>query len=431
MGASASRIWADICDLQSEDIRAQMIETVLSSPDYIVEARRAGNYAQLLEWLADHRRGVAPPFPWARRPTVSTSASASTPVGWSTYTTPLPSLEDRRSQSQSQALSITAATRGHDMFTDSLAVLGIGEDEALTTERLRVAFKRAALRAHPDKPGGSKEAFDELKRAFTYVEKIMDRLTAKVRQTAPVTMESAMASRAAYEHSVAAPTVLSAKKLDLGTFNTLFEQNKLPDPDRDDGYGDWLKSQEGTSDVVPDSRLAGKKFNRNTFETVFRERAAAMPKNNTELARSQNGPDAMVMTGSGTSITELGAEGGNYTAAFGAGTHFTDLKEAYTRSTVFQEVADVKISDRRVQSVEEAQRIRSAEMSRVDPGESARIRASEMGVAERERARQLRVAKTDATAESWNERFQSRLVVMDVQGRGNGNVSTDTRVARR
>lgn len=399
MGASASRIWADICDIQSEDIRARMITTVLSSQDYILEARRAGIYAQLLEWLADHSHGTAPPFPWARR----RQATKSVPLGWSAYSAPI--------KSQSQALTVTAATRGHDKFTDSLAILGIGEDESLTTERLRSAFKRAALRAHPDKPGGSKEAFDELKNAFTYVEKIMERLGTKAReherQTAPVTLETANSSR---ETFAAPPTVLSAKNLNLNTFNTLFEQNKLPDPDRDDGYGDWLKSQEGSDSVFQDPRLAGKKFNKETFAAVFREKAA---KTSTEVSRIQHGPEAIVMTGSGTGITELGAEGGNYTAAFGAGTQFTDLKEAYTRSTVFQEVAHVNVPERRVGSVEEAQRIRAAEMARVDPGESARFRAAEIAAAERERSRQLRMAKNDAAVETWHDRLKSRLTVTD------------------
>jgi curved DNA-binding protein CbpA len=297
--------------------------------------------------------------------------------------------------------------------------LGIGEDEELTHERIRMAYKRASLTAHPDK-GGSAEKFDELKRAFTYVEKLIDRIRGKAedraRFTAPVTMETAMAARFTPTGSDLAmpgsrdsrgPVTLSAKKLDMNLFNKMFEQNKLPDPERDTGYGDWLKSQEGGEDVVVDPRLSsGKKVTSQLFDQVFRERAHA----GAGAIVRKTEPDALITPGG----TELGGEVDDYTAAFGSGTQFTDIKQAYTtKSTFSQEVANVRVKNDKV-SLEEACRARDAEMKApVQRDEQTRILESERALKERERKRLLRLANQDIQASTWFEQMAAQLFVTD------------------
>jgi curved DNA-binding protein CbpA len=296
-----------------------------------------------------------------------------------------------------------------DYFQESLAMLGIPEDEDdLTHEKIRAAFLRISRRAHPDK-GGSKEKFDELQRAYKYVGKILDRIKPRTSEadreklTAPVTMDHARASRAAAEP--AAPVQLSAKKLDMSMFNRLFEENRLPDPQRDNGYGDWMSSQGGDDSVAADPRLKGK-FNQTNFEAVFRERALKQTAGTEIIKRPE--PDALFSP----SGTEIGADTKNFTAAFGADTQFTDLKEAYTTgSTVFQEVADVRVTERSARSVAEAKRVREAEMSRVDPDESSRIAAAAAALERREAERRRRAAAADVAAESWSEQMRRRLFV--------------------
>jgi hypothetical protein len=266
------------------------------------------------------------------------------------------------------------------------------------------------LRAHPDK-GGSKEAFDEVNRAYKYVEKILMRINPKMtkeektRLTTPVTLENALAGRQTLDD--VAPVQLSAKKLDMSTFNKLFEDNRLPDPGRDSGYGDWLSSAGGSDEVAADPRLKGK-FNQQTFETVFRERATAQTAGTAIIKKLE--PDAIMPT----TGTELGGDNSNFTAAFGADTQFADLKEAYTTgSTRYHEVADVRVSSKSVRSVEEAKRLRESEMARVDPDEKARIAAAAAAFEERERQRRMRLAQQDTAAESWADQMRRRLFVSD------------------
>ena len=382
MGASASRIWRDICAIQSEQTRYTMIETVLVSPELVHEAKQQGLYGNILYWLVAARQGNLQRFPYA-----SASASASPSASY-----------------QESSIVISPAAKALDYFQESLALLGIDED-GVTLDKLKAGYRATALRTHPDKPGGSKDAFDEVTRAFKYVEKILMRINpTQASFTTPVTMESAMKSRAASEEP--APVKLSSKKLDLSSFNKLFMENRLPDPSRDTGYGDWMNSSSDSGAIENDPRLKGK-YNSQTFETVFRERALANS-NSTAITTRHLEPDALVSTGG----TELGGETTNFSAPFGSETPFMDLKEAYTSgSTRFQEVADVKIKERSVRSVDEAKRIRESEMARIDPDETARIAMSAAAHEERERQRRMRLAKEDTAAESWADQIRRRLFV--------------------
>ena len=391
MGASASRIWKEVCSIESETVRIKMVETLLASPEMIYEAKRAGVYGHVLFWLSDCRRGTVNAFPYA----------AAQPVRNLMFAPVAPQIRD---YTESQVI-VSPVARAHDYFQESLALLGISENESLTAERLKAGYRAASLRAHPDK-GGSKEAFDEVNRAYKFIEKILARVSGsaadKARIAMPVTKESALANRVAIE----APVQLSAKKLDMGSFNKLFEENRLPDPNMDTGYGDWMAGAAGSEEVVADSRLKGK-FNQQTFEAVFRERAMAQTAGTAIIRKHE--PDAIMPT----SGTELGGETKNFTAAFGSDTQFVDLKEAYTTgSTRFHEVADVRVG-KGARNVEEAKRLREAELSRVDPDEASRIAAAAAALEERERQRRMRVAQQDTLAESWADQMRRRMFVTD------------------
>ena len=432
MGASASRIWGEICALQSDDVRAHMIETVAMSPEIVREARYAGYYADVMAWLTAYRRGQVFAFPFrSGSGSVTRDTIQHDTPRWTMYTTPIGGSGQTQSQTQpsaqrshsypgatapsrSQELIVSPAAKALDYFQECLELLGIGEQETLTPERLKAAYKRASLTAHPDKPGGSGEAFDALNRAYTYVGKILARVSPnmsaaeKARMTAAVTMESANAYRQTSAPAALPdqpPVALSAKKLDMGMFNKLFEENRLPDPSRDSGYGDWMKSQGGSEDVQMDARLKGKVTPQN-FESVFRERALQQTPSTAVAKRLE--PDALVAPMG----YELGGEVKNFTAAFGSDTQFTDLMEAYTTgATMFQEVADVKVRERSARTVGEAEKIRAEEMARVDPDEKSRIAAAAAALEERERQRRLRLAQQDTTAESWHDSLRRRLLV--------------------
>ena len=51
MGGSMSRIWNELCQIQSDEVRYHMLITTLSSPEYVAAAKRAGIYADVLTWV--------------------------------------------------------------------------------------------------------------------------------------------------------------------------------------------------------------------------------------------------------------------------------------------------------------------------------------------------------------------------------------------
>jgi len=433
VGSREMRVWSEICALESDEIRATMIERVMTAPGFITAAQRGGVYGPTSAWLQAYRRGWPQPFPfatgrgdrirleggggsgWSSRAPAPAPAPAPMMYGPASAALPSLTMSDMGGDRES-AMIVSPAAKALDYFQEALELLDIRESETLTHERLKMAYKRASLTAHPDKPGGSAAAFDALNRAYTYVGKILDRVRPRTtteesaRMSAPVSMESAMAARertapkgsAAYGGEVGgggSPIKLSAKKLDMNVFNRLFEENRLPDPVRDSGYGDWLKGSD-TGGVSSVGGIA-------SFESKVREFAQRNP----DAIIKRLEPDALI-GGRGASV--LGEEGGNFTADFGSDTQFTDLKEAYTTGAVaYLDVADVRVTERSARSVEEAQRIREAEMSRIDPDEKSRIAAAAAAYEARERQRQLRMAAADTTMDAWAKSMRGRLAVTD------------------
>jgi curved DNA-binding protein CbpA len=343
-----------------------------------------------MAWRTARAQGKAVPWPWS--PSQKAAQNSRVPR-----------------QSPGTQLIISPAAKALDYFQTALALLGIDESESLSHERLKTAFKKTSLRVHPDK-GGTAEAFDEVTRAFQYLGKILDRINPKMsaadkaRMTGQVNPESAASYRGAVIQD-GPPVTLSAKKLDMNTFNKLFEENRLPDPDQETGYGDWLKST-GTEETAADPRLKGK-FNQQVFEQVFREKATAQ--RTTAITRRLE-PDYIVPVMG----TELGAKTDNFTAALGSDIQFTDLKQAYGESaTMYQQVAaEVKnVRERSATTMADARRIRNEEMARVVPDESMRIASAAAAAEERERQRRLRLAKQDTSMEAWADQMKRRLLV--------------------
>lgn len=431
--------------MESDDMRYRMLESTMRAPGFLNAAQRAGIYGPVMGWMDAFRRGMRYEFPYATghgdriqldgggysgstgygtRPVVS-HVTTSTPTLYGPASAALPSIyvteKPAVATTVTNAMIVSPAAKALDYFQEALEVLGIDESETLTQERLKAAYKRASLYAHPDKAGGSAEAFDALNRAYTYVGKILERVRPRTseeetaRMSGTVSMERAVAARERTAPKtlpvavgltggggVAGGTTvrLSAKKLDMNVFNRLFEENRLPDPVRDSGYGDWLKQESDTGGVSASGGLA-------SFESKVREFAQKNP--GAIIKRLE--PEAL--TG-GRGATVLGEDGGNFTAAFGSDTQFTDLKEAYTTGSVaYLDVADVRVKERSARSVDEAKRMRETEMARVDPDESVRIAAAAAALEERERQRALRMAAADTAMDAWARAMRGRLAVTD------------------
>jgi curved DNA-binding protein CbpA len=174
-------------------------------------------------------------------------------------------------------------------FQNCLTVLDLEEEVALTDEALRVAYRKAALKAHPDK-GGNEQKFEAVTRAYAYLTEILRRIKGGRAKEgvveAPTTLKDSR-QKDAKQWETIEPVRLNPKKLDMNAFNQMYEQTRMPDPD-DQGYGDWLKSEDPADKTT---KFSGK-FNRDVFHRTFEEEAK---KKGASTALQNVIPQAMVL----------------------------------------------------------------------------------------------------------------------------------------
>lgn len=420
MGAALSTIepryatiWHKLSSIESVSSRLQMVDTLLSGPEYVNVAKHVGIYSELLQWVSAQRRGTYYPWP----------TGVQLPV---TQQSPNLRIADGYSPPNSALARIPPPKRALDVLHESYRVLEINDSKPLSHEALRVYYKKAAMKAHPDK-GGSPKAFDDVTRAFLYLQEVLEKLIPKTAQdgsdprfTAPVNPEAALKARGIMKVAPAAagtpqledrpPVALNPKKLDMNVFNKLFEENKLPDPDKDDGYGDWLKTQETTG---ISANVGGRgKYNADVFNKTFEDEARKLASTANDSLSKYKPPSEMTLAPHFG--TELG--GGRpeqYTKAPSGhgGIGYTDLKYAYGEGSTFsQGVAGVTM-DGRPKNLEEAKREYGAAPPPMSAQESLAVAAFERAKEEAEVKRRQRVAARDVDTEQAEQRMKKRLMI--------------------
>jgi hypothetical protein len=132
----------------------------------------------------------------------------------------------------------------------------------------------------------------------------------------------------------------------MNKFNQLFEETHLPDPDSD-GYGDWLKGDDGGSESQGQSIKFKGAFNRDVFNRMFDEEAKKSQRPGNQLVVH---PGEMALTLNPSGGTELVAERpSSFTAAANSRFQYTDLRGAYSsEATISDKVANVTVSERKL-----------------------------------------------------------------------------------
>ncbi len=400
-------MYQNLLAIQSPDTRMQMIQTLLSSPEHMNVARNAGIYGHLLHYVQQVKTGMkAPPLPGEKGGEVK----AQQPL------LQKPLLQQQIVSSSRPANQVTARQasqagneKAMNYFSACLRILGLEEEVALTPEGLKSAYKKAVVRAHPDK-GGSEKEFEAVTRAYAYLGEILSRIHGGRKKEgkveAPTTL-SAGRGMEADAWKMVEPVQLNPSKLNLDAFNSMFEKTRIPDPE-ESGYGDWLK---GGDDAGGSSAPKfGGKFNRDVFNQAFAEEqrskngAAAGGKSNAIVAQELSLASRMGFA------TELGRSGrDDYTvAANERGVAYTDLKKAYTEYNTFShQTAGVKVDNRSIAQLSKEREkapapLANAEMEELQRAEAALVR--------REEQRRMTMAQEAIAENSYFERMK-RLVI--------------------
>ena len=429
------RIYQNILRIQNPHTRVQMIETVLSGQEYITAAKHAGIYANLLGYITYYRRGVQPPalpgeagympgvgsgavqqpqsgpdsVPYMHQnPAFSTHPSLIGTASAGHHQQHQGQIQQYEEQPQSHYTQITKVPeqKALSYFNSCLQVLGLTEDMSLTLEALKAAYKKAAVKAHPDKAGGSEEKFQAITKAYAYLAEILKRVSGgRTQAMAPQSVDPLRDSRAQEEDKWkhVEPVRLDPKNLNINTFNQMYEQTRLPDPD-DEGYGDWLKDQAGGAASGP--TFSGK-FNRDVFNNMFESQAQAQKQKPQQIQLVH--PQSMALTLAPTAGVELGRDKpADYTAPANAQMHYTDLRAAYTTESTFSgQVANVQVESRNMESYK-AQREKGP--APMNDQEAAYIAAQEAEYNTREKARQMRAAHQSTLDEQYFNRMKQLVL---------------------
>lgn len=394
------RIYKNLLAIQSIDTRLRMIETLLASPECVSSLRSAGIYGHVLHYKTTSGGSRLPGEQIRGGARAGEDAQLAAP----------------RASSNSQIISYGGAAVGNQQlvnqqgneralsyFSQCLATLGLQEEEELSQETLKSAYKRAGRAAHPDK-GGSEAKFEAVTRAYAYLEDILRRIHGGRTKTVAVEAPSLLGAQRGVEADAwkhVEPVKLNPKNLNMSAFNDMFEKTKMPNPD-DAGYGDWLKSAEGGGGAP---KFSGK-YNRELFNSVFEEESSSRsrPQQNTLTVQQPQALTMAPMMGD-----EIGREGtDDFTAPANASVKYTDLKRAYTAENTFShQVADVRVSERSMKQME-AERGRAPDP--MNDVELAAHRAAEEALVARETARQRRAREQASVEQEYFERMK-RLVI--------------------
>lgn len=408
-------IYKKLLAIQNSQTRLQMIDTLLGDPSIVHSTKISGIYSSLLQYTGDIRHGRQPPLLPGEGPPPQQTQQRNTIHN---------QIQNQHNPIQMQIAVGSSYTQDHyqrlskpkskdkalSFFTACLKVLGIEEEVALTEDSLKKAYKKAAIRVHPDK-GGSKDAFDAVTRAYAYLQDILRLVKGRnASEGQPVPgLDNVNKQRTADSESwkmPSEPVVLNAKDLNLTAFNKLFEETRIPDPD-EDGYGDWLKDNTGTKE----KRIKGKKFseefNRDVFNKMFEEEQGAYRRNDNQIISFQH-PQELALSTAGV---ELGRERpADYTAAPNADVQYTDLRQAYTReNTISEKVKGIRVEARDFNSYQ-AQRERAPDM--YNQSELDALHQHEMQKNAREDSRRIRAAQEQVGAQDYFERMKQRVITL-------------------
>jgi curved DNA-binding protein CbpA len=385
------RIFENLKKIQNPATKIQMIQTILAGPEYIISAKRAGIYAELLNYVA---RNSNTQIQNSNIQIQNTDAQRTATL---VQTQPKKNNIERLGKTNSDEKAI-------GYFQACLQMLNLEEEVALTEDLLKSAYKKSVLKHHPDK-GGSEKEFEKVTRAYAYLGEILRRIHGGRSTTVNVDAPNVLKDSRAKEYENVKhiePIRLNPKKLDIDAFNKMFEQTRIPDPE-EDGYGDWLKDEKDTNSSG--TKFSGK-FNRDVFNQAFEEEAKNSAKQKNYII---NQPQSMIMAP--TLGVELGRDKpSSYTAAYNSDLNFTDLKQAYTVENTFsKQVANVRVDSRDYKSYKDdygktPRPLTNDEMLEVQRGEEM--------MKQREQQRQLRAAQEDMGVQKYFDRMK-QLVLTD------------------
>ena len=282
-------------------------------------------------------------------------------------------------------------------------------NENYSMDELKTAYRKVALRTHPDRPNGSKEKFQLVTKCyFSLIESLKRREQSKSFDRLRNDSRDYYTERAKYGQRYDSQRGQNGmfnpndKNFNSKLFNKVFEENKLYDPN-DEGYEDWLK---GTDDT-PQPQVFSNKFNIDVFNNTFNDYKDST--SSTEIVEYKE-PQAMVSCNK-MSYTEIDQHGKkNYTKAAEKQNElgYSDLKSAYTKTNNLVNPNTVKYKQYR--DLDEYEQDRSNISFTMTPQQLREQAIQKQKEEEAERQRLQRIQQSDYMAENHYNSIHKRML---------------------
>ena len=292
---------------------------------------------------------------------------------------------------------------------DSLKLFNL--DKNYTIDDLKSAYKRLAMKTHPDKPGGNVEQFQLVTKCYmSLLEKYKNRETdknfndlrigsktyiedqSKNNTTNTYSKNNTKNNSKTSNNNTNLPTV-EKERFDAKLFNKIYEQNKLWESG-DDGYGDWFQSEAAD----PPTEVFGKKFNLNVFNSTFEDYKDKVTIENGSIQEYKE-PQELVSCSTGfTDIDIYARKINDFSKALPTGKSkndlaYTDLKTAYTSKGAF--IDPNKVEYKQYKSVDDLKRDRSNVRYDMTPDQMRDYELKKRREIEEEEARQDLIRQRD------------------------------------
>lgn len=232
-----------------------------------------------------------------------------------------------------------------DQF-DPFEIIGVSK-RCLNFKDVRKQYKKKMVRYHPDKNGGETLKFDVINHAYGIVKKEIEKNIAMSCTTTDIGLKHQSEK---FIQSQPKNINIDMKKFDRTKFNKLYEHHKLPEEDRDIGYGNWMKKK-GTSNCP--TKVKTKNFT-SSFE---KHKKNVLRSKNTAIIVHKN-PEAYSTSTIGFSNVDPKSQK-NYTTS-----KVTDLKHAYSEKHALIDTGDSEkeIRLRSNETVKSREKTRSKKM---------------------------------------------------------------------
>ena len=262
-----------------------------------------------------------------------------------------PKSSNRRSQFESEL-----DTFNNSGF-DAVQILGLQSNFNLND--LKKSYRRAAIKTHPDRPGGNEEQFEIVTKAYMYlIEKIKREVKDKQYDELKSDYQDFEENR---DQKI---NIDLSKKFNLNAFNTIYSENRINEP-TDKGYGGIMENNKVREDIeIPN--VFSKKFNVNIFNNTFEDLKEDDP-SNMQIVKIDN--PSPVNASNKIQYSELGQGnindfGSNINIYNGNSLQYTDYKKAHVTQTKLIDAKKVKTTQyRNIKELEKARSNISFEMN--------------------------------------------------------------------